>query len=148
MRTIALPALLLASILLTACGSFEKKWDQSVAAYKSGSVKAPEGPWQGSWATNTNGHTGDLRAIVTKKPGSTDEYRFKYHATWGKIFSGVFGVQYPVEQRGSSFVMEGDHDLGIFSTFEHRGRISNGSFDASYSSKKGDVGSFSLKRPQ
>ncbi|MEM6278702.1 MAG: hypothetical protein AAF733_04440, partial [Verrucomicrobiota bacterium] len=64
MKLFSFCSVLLSAFLLTSCASFEKQWDAAVADYQSGAVRTPEGPWTGSWTTSTNGHTGDLRAIV------------------------------------------------------------------------------------
>jgi hypothetical protein len=143
-----LSVLLAAGLLLTGCGTFERDWKQSVADYQAGKLSAPAGPWTGTWATSTNGHTGDLRALVTpseKKPGS---YDFRYHATWKKILSGTYTVAYPVKKSGGTYRVDGEEKLGIFGTFRHRATIDRNSFQATYSNDKGDLGTFSLKRPE
>jgi hypothetical protein len=138
---------LLPALLLCSCGNFEKKWEASVAEYRAGKVSSPEGPWIGTWTTTTNGHTGDLRAIVSeskKKPGELD---FHYHATWGKFFSGGYEVGFPAKKNGSRTLVDGEKNLGAFGTFGHRATITRSSFDATYSSKKGDLGTFEMNRP-
>ena len=143
-------AAILSVLFLTSCGSFEKKWAKSVAAYESGAVKSPEGPWQGSWTTKTNGHTGDLRAIVTeskKKPGELD---FHYHATWGKKnnIQGAYKVGFPAQRRGSRTLVDGSKSLGLFGTFRHEATITPSQFKATYSKKSGVLGYFDMTRPK
>ncbi|MEM1442292.1 MAG: hypothetical protein AAGF67_08120, partial [Verrucomicrobiota bacterium] len=65
---------LLTASLFTSCTSFEKEWETAVADYQSGAIKSPEGPWTGNWTTTTNGHTGDLRAIVKESPAKPGHY--------------------------------------------------------------------------
>jgi len=147
MKTPSFLPLALAGLLLTSCGSFEREWKRSVAEYRSGKTAAPAGPWTGTWTTSTNGHTGNLRAIVTpseKKPG---QYDFRYHATWAKIFSGAYTVTYPVKKSGGTYRADGEEKLGVFGTFGHRATITGGRFEATYSNDKGDLGKFSLRRP-
>ena len=143
--SLTLVALAILPLVLTSCGSFEKRWQESVAAYQAGEVDSPEGPWIGSWTTKTNGHTGDLRAIVSEN--ANGEYDFKYHATWGKIFSGGYRVTYPATRSGSTYKVDGEQNMGLFGTFRHRATISGNRFDATYSNDKGDLGEFSMKRP-
>lgn len=147
MKTPSFLPLALAGLLLTSCGSFEREWKRSVTEYRSGKTAAPAGPWTGTWTTSTNGHTGNLRAIVTpseKKPG---QYDFRYHATWAKIFSGAYTVTYPVKKSGGTYRADGEEKLGVFGTFGHRATITGGRFEATYSNDKGDLGKFSLRRP-
>lgn len=136
----------MAALFLCQCSSFEKEWAQSVANYQSGKVNAPFGPWQGSWSTITNNHSGGLRAIV--KPSSKkDHYTFRYHATWGVLFQGTYSVDFPGKNQGNHYIIEGNKSLGIFGNFGHKATVSNSSFKAKYSNDKGDLGSFTLKRP-
>ncbi len=141
-----LPLLALCGLLLTSCGSFERHWQQSVADYKAGRIQSPEGPWTGAWDTKTNGHTGDLRAIVTET--SSGDYNFHYHATWKKILSGAYSVSFPGSRTGSTLKVDGEKKLGIFGTFRHRATIRGNTFEATYSNDKGDLGTFQLKRPE
>lgn len=147
MKTPTLLPLLLAGLFLTSCASFERDWKQSVADYEAGKVSAPAGPWTGTWTTSTNGHTGNLRALVTpseKKPGS---YDFRYHATWKRILSGTYTVAYPVKKSGGVYKVDGEQNLGLFGTFRHRATIDRNSFEATYSNDKSELGTFSMKRP-
>ncbi len=137
----------LCSLLMTSCSSFEKEWNQSVAEYKAGNIETPAGPWVGSWNTTTNGHMGDLRAIVKPSPARNGEYSFRYHATWGSFFRGTYQVDFPVIRRGSTYQVDGSKSLGPFGRFGHKAKIKGHSFNATYSSDKGDLGTFDLKRP-
>ncbi|MGB0152587.1 MAG: hypothetical protein ACPGFB_01045 [Verrucomicrobiales bacterium] len=133
-------------LFLCNCSSFETEWDQAVSDYHSGTTSAPYGPWQGEWKTKTNGHTGDLRAIV--KPASHEgSYTFRYHATWGLIFQGTYSVTFPGEKQGGAYVIEGKKSLGPFGTFGHKATVNSNSFKASYSNENGDLGAFTLSRP-
>lgn len=137
----------IASLSLGGCG-FDHEYKKAVAAYEAGQYKAPAGPWTGDWTTTTNGHTGDLRAIVTPAEDEPGSYDFRYHATWSKILSGGYSVRFPVEKSGSQYIVDGEQNLGLFGTFGHKARIDSDSFDATYSNDKGDLGTFSMKRPE
>ena len=148
MKTSTLFLLCFIGLFLTSCGTFERDWKQSVTDYQAGKVAAPAGPWTGTWATTTNGHTGTLRAIVSpseKKPGL---YDFRYHATWKKILSGTYTVSYPVKKSGNTYRAVGEEKLGFFGTFGHKAKISGDRFEATYSNDKGDLGSFKMRRPE
>ena len=142
--------LLLICTLLSSCASprFERDWNEAVSSFENGKVSAPSGPWSGTWTTSTNGHTGDLRCIVSPVDESEDRYRFRYHATWKQILAGTFPVEYQVTKSGGKrFHVEGSQDLGLFGAFSHKGEITKDSFQATYSSDDGDLGSFEMKRP-
>lgn len=143
-----LTLLLPAALILTSCGTFERDWEQSVAEYKAGKVSSPAGPWTGTWDTRTNGHSGNLRAIVTPSGNGDGQYDFRYHATWAKILSGTYTVRFPVKRSGSGYTANGEKNLGPFGTFGHRAKIRGNQFRATYSSDKGDLGSFLLQRPE
>lgn len=146
-RLLYAPVIAAVAMCLTSCGTFERKWNAAVADYHAGKTKGPEGPWTGTWYTKTNDHTGDLRAVVSpsdKKPG---EYDFHYHATWARIFSGGYRVTYPVQRRGSRYLVDGDHRFPLFGTFQHKGTITRDRFEATYSSDREEIGTFSMRRP-
>lgn len=140
--------LLIPLALLCSCGTFERKWEQSVADYRAGKVHSPEGPWVGTWTTKTNGHTGDLRAIVSRDEEKPENLEFHYHATWGKLFRGAFKVDYPATRSGSTWIVDGEEKLPLYGRFGHKARISARKFDATYSNDKGDLGNFALARPE
>lgn len=139
--------LLLTALTLSGCVTFERDWKAAVADYEEGKVASPAGPWEGSWTTKTNGHDGGLRAIVSESQTTPGEYDFRYHATWAKILSGIYTVNYPVKRHGSRYLVDGKENLGIFGTFGHRATISRESFEATYSNDRGDLGEFHLARP-
>lgn len=141
------PLLLALTLSLVGCTSFEREWKQSVADYRTGKVAAPAGPWAGQWATSTNGHTGNLRAIVKPAPDAPGEYDFRYHATWGKVFSGGYTVRFPVKRSGGTYRADGTKNLGLFGSFGHKATITRNAFQATYSNDKGDLGKFEMRRP-
>ncbi len=134
-------------LLLTGCGPFERQWKQAVSAYQAGQTSSPIGPWEGTWKTVTNGHTGKLRAIVTAPENSTDDYRFRYHATFKKNLSAGYTAHFPVTRSGSTYRVDGQQKLPLYGTFRHQATITRDRFNATYSSKKGEIGSFEMKRP-
>lgn len=145
MKGLRILPVLLASLFLTSCVGFQSKWNKSVSDYRAGKISAPEGPWEGTWATKTNGHTGNLKAIVSKAPDG--EYDFHYYATWKKFLQGGYKVRFPVTRSGSTYYVDGEKDLGIFGSFGHKAKITRNSYEATYSNDKGDLGTFSMKRP-
>src|SRR5436309_15419670 len=84
--------LLLLCVLLggTGCSSFHRDW-------KAG-ANAPvvpndiQGRWEGSWLSQTRGHHGRLRCLMSKK--TDGQYDARFHAKFWKIFS--FGYTVPL----------------------------------------------------
>ncbi|NNE90029.1 MAG: hypothetical protein HKN23_00130 [Verrucomicrobiales bacterium] len=146
MNAIRLLSGLLPVLLLASCASarFEKDWKQALADEASGKSNAVTGPWTGTWETETNGHTGDLRCLVSE---DGDSHKFRYHATWGKIFQGGYTANYDVRKTGRAYKVTGSKDLGFFGEFAHDGTIRGDTFHATYESSKGDKGAFLLRRP-
>lgn len=139
---------LVAAFALCSCVGFEHDWKKAVTEYESGKIASPEGPWTGSWTTTTNGHDGDLRAIVSESKSKPGEYDFRYHATWAKILSGGYTVTFPARQSNSSYFVDGEKDLGLFGAFGHQATITRNSFKATYSNDREELGEFRMTRPE
>ena len=137
-----------AALALCSCVGFEQNWKKAMAGYEAGETAGPEGPWTGSWTTITNGHEGKLRAIVSESKSKPGEYDFRYHATYKKILSGGYKVTFPVTRRGSSYLIDGGKDLGLFGDFGHRATITGNSFKATYSNDREELGEFRMSRPE
>lgn len=146
-RALGLALLAAGSLALVGCIGYEKKWERSVAAYEAGRTEGPEGPWVGSWTTTTNGHTGDLRAIVSRSQEHPGEYDFHYHATWAKILAGTYQTRFPARKSGGVYRFDGEEKLGFSGVFRHRAKVTDDRFEATYSNENGDVGSFEMERP-
>jgi hypothetical protein len=135
---------ILAALILSSCGtSFQNEWKNALSQkHHSDSI---EGPWQGTWTSSFNGHTGKLRCVIgPEKPDHTRE--FSYYATWGKIFSGCFHAVHEVTERNGVTTMHAQHDIGKRGTFHAEGTISPTKFSATYRAM-GDHGALELKRP-
>ena len=142
MKFFARLSLLAIVALLSSCGSFDKKWEKALNNKYTGI----EGPWEGTWKSDFNGHHGKLRGIVTKK--SATEYEFLYWATWARIFSGSFPSVHTVTPKGQGFELSGKEDLGALGgVFNFSGSIDAKNYKATYKSSKGDHGVFQMTRP-
>jgi hypothetical protein len=134
-----------ALLILTGCSTFERDWRHAVlqAPAKPGN---PAGPWQGTWVSEKNGHTGDLRCLVTQKSAKEYEYRFK--ATYWKTFRFSYTANLPTQCTGDSCTFKGSENLGFLAggAYNYEGQISNRTFHATYSCKY-DHGTFLLSRP-
>jgi len=138
----------LIGLFFSGCAGFERDWKQALADHREGRVTAPDGPWEGTWVTTTDGHSGKLRAVVTPAADQPGHYDFHYHATWAKVLSGAYKVRFPVIRERGHYLADGEHTMGKFGTFGHRAVITDDAFEATFSSDKGDLGSFSMTRPR
>lgn len=142
----------LALLLIAAavgCSTFNRDWKAAAAKPIGGG--SLEGAWEGTWLSHTNGHSGDLRAIITKDDAGA--YRTRFHATYWKIFSGEYTVTLNARRSGDAFLLEGRKDLGtIFlwyrlGEYSYEGKSTDTEFKCTYRSSK-DGGVFELTRPK
>jgi len=138
-----------ACLSFSSCTDFKQQWKLAIeeSAKINGKHADLTGPWEGTWTSDTNGHNGKLRAIITKQPDG--QFEFHYWAQWQKVLSGSFKENYPVEaKKDGSFTFQGEKDLGkLGGKFSHQGSATATNFKATYDSEMGDKGVFELQRP-
>jgi hypothetical protein len=136
--------------LLTQCGtaSFDQEWKTTLADPHQKTPQDITGAWAGTWRSDANGHHGVLRCIVSHEDGKSDDYRFHYHATYGKMLSAAYVVTEQVKRRGDHFILTGDHDLGYFAggMYHYEGSATAKTMKSTYRSPA-DHGVFELARP-
>ena len=138
-------ALILASFLSSCAGpGFNKKWEAALAEHPAPHTEIT-GPWQGSWESDANGHSGKLKAIVDE--AGEDTYNFQYWATWGRVMSGTFELESTGETSGGVTRVTGQKKLGPFGRYNHEAEITPNAFKAKFSSDKKNLGNFELSRP-
>lgn len=136
-------------VIASAVGcSFESQWN----ALDGKAAQGITGRWAGRWESKTNGHEGDLKAIVA----ATDQphvYDVWYKASWAVALSGDFRVTMygePALENGTPRVnFTGSKDLGTLmgGVFQYRGWASDDAFYSTYTSE-GDQGIFHMTRPR
>jgi len=138
--------------LLASCAGprFNSAWQKAGEEYRAGKTSPVTGPWEGSWLSDSNGHKGKLRCVITPAAGKAESnrYLFRYWATWAGPLQGGFKAEFEVEKMGSQYHIQGQENLGIFGSFRHEGVIQGKHFEANYRSSSGDYGTFNLRRPQ
>ena len=104
------------------------------------------GAWEGTWKSDSNGHNGRLRCILTKT--SEENYQARYRANYKKILSFEYTVPLTAARDGSSYRFEGSADLGKLAggVYTYKGAASAGTFISTYDSKY-DHGTFEMSRP-
>ena len=107
-RGVALAALL----ILSGCSTFNRDWKS--AAAKPMPANSVEGRWEGKWHSDHNGHTGGLRALVTKL--DSGQYEARFHATYAVVLSFSSTVNLDVRPAGGLQQFSGSADLGKAAT--------------------------------
>jgi hypothetical protein len=139
-----LASLVLLSLCFTACSTFNHDWKTTLAAPAPTNDLA--GPWKGTWLSEKDGHTGELRCLVTK--AEANNYQFRFKAVFWKIFRYSYTVQMPVTKTGEEYKFAGDENLGWLAggVYTYNGKITGTNFSSTYKCKY-DNGTFQLTRP-
>ena len=134
---------------LSSCGTgtYSRAFEAEATAMVRPPVTA-EGPWQGSWQSEVNGHHGPLWCIVRPTPGYSGSYDFRYRAGWGIFRFGDYTHTTPACVAASgSLALAGSMTLpGGLGTYQVKGLLTGNSFDATYRSAA-DHGTMTLRRP-
>ncbi len=142
--TFAFTALTLA-LLLSGCatGRFNRDWKQ--AGLATASEKPVEGRWSGYWVSDVNGHTGQLRCLITHTHGKN--YRFHYWSSFWKVFHYQTTLTFRLEERDGALHFEGTEELGDIAggLYEYQGSFTGTNFTATYKSAY-DHGKFQMQR--
>ena len=143
-RVCSLALVIALTLFLCGCSSFNRAWKQA------GSTPAPpdsiEGRWDGRWLSAANGHTGNLRCLITKKADGPYEARFR--ASYMKVLRFSYKVPLTVTRTNESWQFRGEADLGKMAggVYHYEGSTTATQFHSTYRSKY-DHGDFELARP-
>jgi hypothetical protein len=132
-------------LCLTGCSSFNREYKAALSQpVPNGAIS---GPWEGRWLSDKNGHTGKLRAVLTKT--SDQEYDARFHATFWKIFRSSYRVPLKFQEENGRTILSGEQNLGWLSggDYTYQGEATPTTFFSTYKSKY-DHGTFEMKRPQ
>jgi hypothetical protein len=153
---VRLAAIFSVLIVLAGCSiGYNRKWTMSAAETVAHPPKDLSGAWEGTWRSESDGHTGRLRAIATRVPGSSTQspaYDFRYEATWRKVLKACISARHTVtapypKRLGDIVHLTGEKDLGVLGgVFRFTGTATPRTFHADYSSKW-DNGVFEMNRP-
>lgn len=141
--------------VLPSCGlSFRSAWKNAPS-----SANGIDGRWEGNWVSTASGHTGKLRAVISKEenlpytcgagvPLRSFSRSFFYHCTWRGILSAGFKTKHEVvKQKNGTYTFKGDHQMPkwVGGTYHYQGTIKGDDFNACYESGM-DRGTFTMKR--
>lgn len=125
----------------SSCTGYKKRWDTAL----TGTYHGMDGPWEGTWKSSKNGHTGGLKCIVT--PLGEDQYEFDWWASWGKL-SADYQITSVSKPEDGYHLLVMDFDLGkLGGVYRMEGKATPTVFDATYSAKV-DAGALILRRPE
>lgn len=148
MKSLMLKVLILvAGCGLVSCGGYSRNFAQAVEEMPRPPANA-EGPWQGSWKSDVNGHTGPLWCVVTPTAGKPGSYDFRYRAGWGVFRFGDYTHTVEAKLAGDGTLrLVGAMELpGGMGVYQVDGRLTKDKFEATFQSK-GDRGKMTLIRP-
>jgi len=133
-----------AGLLGAGCSSFHHNWRQ--AGGNPSARTDLQGRWQGRWHSDSNGHEGKLRCIVTKL--DEGNYQARFHAKYLKVLSFGYTVPLKIERSGDLFNFRGEANLGRLAggVYHYDGHADTTNFFATYTSKY-DHGTFQMVRP-
>jgi len=140
----ALVAFVFATMLASGCSTFHRDWKQALA--QPVQWRGLEGPWDGTWRSDVNGHHGRLRCLITR--GGQGRHEARFHANYKKILSFGYPVKLEVRETNGVFSFEGAADLGWWAggEYRYRGHATGTNFFSTYHSKH-DHGTFQMTRP-
>lgn len=130
----------------TGCSGFHRAWRQEATTNPGYPPSMIEGAWEGEWISDSNGHHGRLRCLLTENEDGT--YTTWYHAKYLKFLSFAYAVEVNSNPTDKGYSLSGEADLGKLAggMYHYEGTISDGHFKASYESKYDD-GTFRMTRP-
>jgi hypothetical protein len=137
-------AVLFFAVLVGGCGSFNHDWEHALRQPVAASEI--EGPWQGIWHSDSNGHQGKLRCILSRKGDGT--YRARFHARYGKLLGFGYTASLKTEPATNGYTFTGQANLGFLAggVYYYDGHANQTNFFSTYSCRY-DHGTFEMKRP-
>ena len=144
-RSVGLLALLICGFFVVGCSTFDHDWD-AAAGVRPVSQSDISGRWQGTWSSNANSHSGDLRCLITRTDDKT--FHARYAATYASILHFNYEMDLTAEREGEFMRFAGQADLGAMAggIYHYEGHANATDFFANYKSD-GDYGRFVMKRP-
>lgn len=145
-RTLLLVALA-AAALSGGCSRFHRDWESRLQLDRANRPEGMAGCWSGTWTSETNGHHGGLRCIMT--PRGDGRFSARFRATYCGILPFEQTVLLSAEERGGLWRFRGEENLGWLAggVFTYEGEASGDRFMSRYTSAS-DRGVFEMARPQ
>ncbi len=126
------------------CTSFNHDWAKT--SNQTFTTNGFLGRGGGTWRSEANGHSGDLRCLVwQKKDGS---YEARFHAIYEKVLSYGYTARLTVTRTNDTFQFGGSANLGWWAggIYQYEGNAQGTNFFSTYRCKY-DHGTFQMTRP-
>jgi hypothetical protein len=138
---------LLLVLVAAGCSTFNRDW--KAAARSAPLADTIEGRWDGTWRSETNGHHGRLRCLITRRPDG--DYDARFHANYNIILPLRYGYTVPLEVQETNgvFKFQGKAKLGWLAggLYEYAGEVVTNRFFSTYKCQR-DHGTFEMNCPQ
>ncbi len=136
--------LLLIACAGTGCTAFERDW--RACHQFANPCDSFAGRWEGTWHSESTGHKGKLRAIITPTDGD-NLYHVRFKATYAFIIPYQFDIPMTVTTDDTGTHFEGQADLGWLAggNYTYTGEARHGCFQSTYCTKK-DTGTFTMSK--
>ncbi|EEF57457.1 hypothetical protein [Pedosphaera parvula] len=130
--------------LAVGCHSFDHEWQEAVKQPEP--VRDIQGAWQGTWKSESTGHTDKLRCLISKE--GEGKYNARFKANYHSVMSFSINIPLSVQQVGGEYQFTGDADLGWLAggNYHYEGHAIGSNYFSSYASKY-DHGTFQMERP-
>lgn len=149
-NSFALRRLVMVAVLFLGCAGcsrFEKDW-RAAAALNSSGTNSLASRWQGTWKSDVNGHTDELRCLIT--PADEGQFKAHYHARYRRgLFRFTFQYTVPLvaRQTPDGWSFSGEANLGWLAggVYRYAGTVITNRFHSTYDSRY-DRGRFEMER--
>lgn len=131
--------------LSAGCG-FDRNW-RNLSRSGAPPTDALAGRWEGKWVSEQNGHTGKLRAILTRVDES--HYRADFDAMFFAVLRAGYSISLTAKPQAEGTIsFEGKENLGALAggVYRYNGSANGEAFHATYTASV-DRGTFEMKRP-
>ena len=132
-----------ATCLLCGCSSFNREWKKAAENPQPFGIA---GRWEGTWSSDENGHSGELRCLL--EPISERSYRARFDSTYKKILHFKSEVVLDGVMTNGVFSFEGEAKLPWWAggLYQYEGGVTRRKFFSTYKNKY-DHGTFQMSRP-
>ena len=143
-RSAGLPITFILAAFLTfvsGCSSFNRDWKKAANSPSSGI----SGRWQGTWDSEKNGHSGQLRCLL--EPISSQTYRARFDSTYKNVLHFKSTVILNGGMTNGVFRFNGEAKLPWWAggIYDYEGGVTPRNFFSNYKNKY-DHGTFQMTR--
>src|SRR5260221_14416022 len=96
--------------LFSGCSSFQRNWRETAATATQPPRDDIFGRWEGTWKSDSSGHTDKLRCVLNKI--DEQHYTANFHAKYRRILSFSYSVPLIVTNDGTKRSFRGEANLG------------------------------------